>query len=100
MVERIASGRRTSFSREKASELAVSALIFLTEDFDRLGRFLALTGLDPKSVREQAQSAAFQRAVLEHLLKDESLLLTFCAQNNIDPPEIDRASRALDDRDG
>jgi len=82
-------------SRDRASDIAISALIFLARDLERFGRFLTLTGLGPDELAESAASPDFQGAVLSYLLDDESLLLVFAAEAGIAPAEIGPASLAL-----
>lgn len=80
---------------EAAEDVAVQALVFLTAEPARLSRFLALTGLDPSLAREQANTHQFMAAVLEHLLADESLLLSFTANASIDPRAVAPAHALL-----
>jgi hypothetical protein len=80
--------------RALAEDIAVSALLFLAGDGARLGRFLALTGLGPAELREEARSPRILAAVLDHLLQDESLLLVF-ASNTGTPPELVGPAHAL-----
>jgi hypothetical protein len=82
--------------REEAEHAAIRALTFLAEDEARLDRFLRLTGVSPEGLRERAARPAFLAAVLEHLLGDETLLLTFAANTGIDPAFIAHAHRALE----
>ena len=82
-------------AHEEAELLAIKALTFLAEDESRLTRFLQLTGLSPVALREAAGEPAMLRAVLEHLLGDETLLLTFAANAGCDPASIARACRSL-----
>jgi len=70
----------------QAIEAGYAALAFLAEDLARLTRFLDLTGLSPDQLRSQAGDPAMLAAVVEHLLGDESLLLTFTANAGL-PPE-------------
>lgn len=72
-------------SHEDAEVIALKVLGFLAGDPERLGRFLALSGIDPAHIREAAQDSRFLTGVLSHLLGDESLLLTFVADENLDP---------------
>lgn len=77
-----------------AQEIALSALAFMTEERDRLVRFLELSGLNPQELRAQASSPDLLGAVLDHLLTDESLLLVFTASAGI-PPEIVAPAREM-----
>jgi hypothetical protein len=72
-------------SREEAEVIALKGLAFLAQDSDRLSRFLALSGVSLAGIREVAANAQFQVGLLNHLLQDESLLLTFAADADIDP---------------
>jgi Protein of unknown function (DUF3572) len=83
---------------DSAETIALSALAFLAEDLQRLGRFLALTGLGPGELRAGARSARIQAAVLNHLLQDESLLLVFAASHGIAPELIAPAQALLEAR--
>jgi hypothetical protein len=78
-----------------ANEIAVLALVFLAEDNERLGRFLALSGLDPRTIREAARDPAFLVGVLDHLMGDEKLLVAFAAGNNLKPQQIADARAVL-----
>jgi len=78
-----------------AEELAVAALAFIAEEPERLGRFLALSGVGPDSLRAAAQQPSFLSGVIEHVLGDEKLLLAFAQQAEIDPEDVARAHRAL-----
>ncbi len=85
---------------ETAETIALSALAFLADDLQRLSRFLALTGLGPQELKEQARSPRILAAVLGHLLQDESLLLVFAANGGIDPELIAPAQAVLEDAAG
>jgi hypothetical protein len=81
---------------DQAETIALTALGFLAEDVQRLGRFLAVTGLGPAELRAEAGSARVLAAVLDHLMKDESLLLVFAASSAIAPELIAAAHRQLE----
>ncbi len=72
-------------SSEEAEVISLKALAFLAADGERLGRFLALSGIDPADIRAAARNPQFLAGVLNHLLQDESLLLTFTADEDLDP---------------
>jgi hypothetical protein len=74
-----------------AEAIALNALAFLAQDRARMTRFLELTGLAPDELREAASTPELQRAVLEHLSGDESLLLVFAAGHGVAPECIARA---------
>lgn len=72
----------------EAEEIAIAALGFIASDDERLSRFLALTGIDPASIRQQIGDPLFQLAIMDHLFEDESLLLAFCAHLPMDPARL------------
>jgi len=86
--------------QEAAAELAIAALTFLAGDAERLGRFLALTGIAPASLRAAAREPGFLLGVLDHVAADEDLLLAFANESGIDPQDVLRARDALADRPG
>ena len=58
--------------------------------------FLKLTGLEPGEVRARAGTRELSLAVLEHLARDESLLLVFTASRTIAPESVGRAIALLE----
>jgi hypothetical protein len=83
---------------DQAETIALEALAFLADDVQRLGRFLALTGVGPIELRQEARNPRMLAAVLNHLLQDESLLLVFAASHGIDADLIGPAQRTLEQR--
>lgn len=75
--------------------LAISALNFLAEDPERLGRFLAVTGIEAQSLRDAAREPNFLLGVLDHLAGDERLLTEFANQNELAPEIVIRARDLL-----
>jgi hypothetical protein len=84
--------------RDEAETLAIKALQFLASDPARLGRFLALTGIGPAELKASAGEPHLLAAVLDHLMRDESLLLVFAAEYRISPELIALAHRNLTDQ--
>jgi hypothetical protein len=84
-----------SMTDETAAFIGISALSFLAEDRQRLARFLSLTGLSPEQLMQDAAATGTLIAVLDHLLADESLLLTFAASAGVRPDDIAPARSAL-----
>lgn len=78
-----------------AASLAIEALGFLAADEDRLGDFLALSGLTVDGLRAAASKPAFLVAVLEHILQDEATVLAFAAAAGVHPADIAPACRQL-----
>ena len=85
----------TTLSTSQAEELAIRALTFLASEPDHLAKFMNFTGMEPDDIAASAGTAHFQAALLEHLLRDETLLLTFCGNENIDPALIEPARHLL-----
>lgn len=75
--------------------MAIDALGFLAEDPERLDRFLGITGLDVSTLRAAASEPQFFVAVLDHLLSDEALLLSYAANRRINPEAIALARKRL-----
>jgi uncharacterized protein DUF3572 len=74
-----------------AEGLAIAALGFIAGEPERLGRFLAMTGIGPDSIRAAAREPQFLLGVLDHLAADEPLLLAFAAENAVDPGAVIKA---------
>jgi hypothetical protein len=90
MVKRPVSGDLAN-----AEALAIQALSFLAADPERLGRFLAISGIEAQEIRAAAREPQFLAGVLDHLAGDERLLLSFASDIGIDPAELARAHHAL-----
>jgi Protein of unknown function (DUF3572) len=87
--------KAASMSREAAELLAIQGLSFLAQDPERLGRFLALSGIGPEAIRAAARQAEFLAGILDHLASDETLLVAFAAEAGIAPAEVAKARIAL-----
>jgi hypothetical protein len=87
----------TSFRRsaQDPEVVALAALGFLAGEPERLVRFLALSGMTPKDLRERAGEPVLLAAVLDHLLADESLLFEFAEAEAMHPAEVAAARRRL-----
>jgi hypothetical protein len=81
--------------REAASALAIAALSFIAGEPERLGRFLALSGIGPESLRTAAREPGFLAGVLDHLANDDQLLREFAEQNEFDPEQVMKARELL-----
>lgn len=66
-------------------EVALQGLTFLGQDSERLAVFFNATGASPGDIRELAGTRGFQAAVLDHLVSNESLLLSFAAEAGYAP---------------
>jgi hypothetical protein len=77
--------------RDAALELAIAALGFIASERDELSRFLALTGIDPGSIRTAAEEPGFLGGVLAYIAGNEHTLLAFAAHAGVTPDEIEKA---------
>jgi len=85
----------SSLTEEAAEGLAIQALTFIAGDGERLGRFLATTGIGPAQIRAAAQEPGFLLGVLDYLAGDERLLEAFAAETGNDPTYVGKALAAL-----
>lgn len=85
-------------TRDEAESLAIQALSFIAGDPERLGRFLAATGIGPAGLRTAAREPHFLAGVLDHIAADERLLVAFAAESATDPRAIARAVAVLNGR--
>src|ERR1700754_4508045 len=92
--------KKGSRAAEVAEFLAIQALGFIAQDGDRLGRFLALTGMGPGELRSGARDPHFLSGVLDYVCGDEELLVAFAEHAGVDPGRIEIARRALAAADG
>lgn len=80
---------------EAAEHVAIQALTFIAADPERLGAFLAASGIGPADLRAAAREPQFLAGVLDHLAADETLLLAFAGEAGIDPATVMKAIVAL-----
>jgi hypothetical protein len=80
---------------DAAAALAIAALGFIAGEPEQLGRFLALSGIGPESLRAAAREPNFLLGVLDHVAGDEALLIAFASHSGIDPSEVASARDAL-----
>jgi hypothetical protein len=73
---------------ETVDVLGVKALAFIVADVDRIIQFLNVTGLQPETIREAAQSSLFLLGVLDYVSKDDELLRAIHQELNIAPAAI------------
>ena len=82
-------------TRDQAEALAIQALTFIGGDAERLGRFLAVTGIGPAEIRKAAGEPGFLAGVLDYVASDERLIETFSSEAALDPLAIDKARAVL-----
>jgi hypothetical protein len=83
--------------REVAEIVAVQALSFIAGDPERLGLFLAETGIGPETLRTAATDAHFLASVLDFVLRDDATVKAFAGAAQLDPTNIAAAHQALSD---
>lgn len=81
--------------REKAEKIAVSALSFIAADAELLPRFLALTGIEAREIRQAAAEPGFLAGVLQFILAHEPTVMRFSEASGIAPETIAAAPAAL-----
>jgi hypothetical protein len=81
--------------KDAAEALAIQALTFIAGDGERLGRFLAATGIGPAQIRPASGEPGFLTGVLDYLVGDESLLAAFAAETGFEPADPAKALAVL-----
>lgn len=87
--------RRPLLTRDDADRIAIAALGFLAEDAEQLDRFLALTGIEPASLRSAAREPNFLLGVIDHVASDDRLLQAFARANDLAPESVAEARDLL-----
>src|SRR5471032_2944838 len=82
-------------AQEAAEALSIQALSFIAGDAERLGRFLAVTGIGPAEIRAAAREPRFLAGVMEYLVSDHKLAAEFAAEAGCDPDHLAKAYVAL-----
>ena len=82
-------------SHAAAEAIALDARTFIASDDDLLSRFVAMTGIDPATVRSELQKEDFLHGVMHHLVQDEGLLVAFAASAGLKPEQVAAAAQAL-----
>ena len=85
----------TQNPRELAEIVAIQALSFIAGDPERLGMFLAETGVGPETLRSAAADPRFLAGVLDFVLRDDATVKAFAAASELDPTTIAAAREVL-----
>jgi hypothetical protein len=85
-------------TREVAEIVAVQALSFLAGEPERLGKFLAETGIGPENLRASASDPNFLIHVLDFILRDDETVKAFAKSAQLHPTNIMAAREVLGDR--
>ena len=82
-----------------AEIVAIQALTFVAGDPERLGLFLAESGLGPETLRTAAANPQFLAHVLDFVMRDDATVKAFADASQLHPTNIAAARQALDDPD-
>ena len=85
--------------REVAEIVAVQALSFIAGDPERLGLFLAESGIGPETLRTAAADPQFLASVLDFVMRDDATVKAFASASQLHPTNIAAARQALGDPD-
>ena len=83
--------------REVAEIVAVQALTFVAGDPERLGLFLAETGIGPDTLRKSAADPKFLASVLDFVLRDDATVKAFAKASELHPTNVAAAREVLGD---
>jgi hypothetical protein len=83
--------------REVAEIVAIQALSFVAAEPERLGLFLAESGIGPETLRSAAKDPHFLGQVLDFVMRDDATVKAFAAVSKLHPTNIAAAHQALND---
>lgn len=87
--------RGAPMTQAEAETLAAEALLWLSQEPERLGTLLGASGLAAADLRAGLGEPAFLGFVLDHLLGDEAAVLAFAAETGRSPQAALAARAAL-----
>ena len=85
--------------REVAEIVAIQALSFIAGDPERLGPFLAESGLGPETLRTAAANPQFLASVLDFIMRDDASVKAFADASKLHPTNVAAARQVLGDPD-
>jgi len=83
--------------REVAEFVAIQALSFIAGEPERLGLFLAETGIGPETLRKSAADPKFLASVLDFVLRDDATVKAFATSVDLHPTNVAAAREVLSD---
>ena len=83
--------------REVAEIVAIQALSFIAGEPERLGLFLAESGIGPETLRNAAADPRFLASVLDFVMRDDATVKAFASVSQLHPTNIAAAHQALND---
>lgn len=81
--------------QEEAETLALQALAFLAKSTDLFNRFIETSGISPQELKAHLRDAEILAGVLDTILGDDSVLLSFCNAVGISPDTLIKARDTL-----
>jgi hypothetical protein len=87
--------KRVHNPREVAEIVAIQALSFVAGEPERLGAFLAESGIGPETLRSAAADPQFLVSVLDFVLRDDQTVKAFAEAAQLHPTNIAAARQAL-----
>jgi uncharacterized protein DUF3572 len=82
---------------EVAEIVAVQALSFIAAEPERLGLFLAESGIGPETLRSAAADPRFLASVLDFVMRDDATVKAFAETSKLHPTNIAAARQVLGD---
>src|SRR5947199_8773804 len=89
--------KRLHNAREVAEIVAIQALSFVAGEPERLGRFLAESGIGPETLRTAAADPQFLASVLDFVMRDDATVKAFASASQLHPTNIAAARQVLGD---
>ncbi|CUT15363.1 FIG00442641 hypothetical protein [Bradyrhizobium sp.] len=83
--------------REVAEIVALQALSFVAGEPERLGLFLAETGVGPEMLRKAASDPNFLLSVLDFVMRDDATVKAFASAAELHPTNVAAARQVLGD---
>jgi hypothetical protein len=84
-------------ARQAAEIVAIQALSFIAGEPERLGLFLAETGIGPETLRRSAADPQFLVSVLTFIMRDDPTVKAFASSVELDPTNVAAALQVLED---
>lgn len=90
--------KRLQDTRQAAEIVAIQALSFIAGEPERLGLFLAETGIGPETLRSSAADPQFLISVLNFVLRDDATAKAFADSVQLHPTNVAAALQVLEDK--
>jgi hypothetical protein len=90
--------KRVHNARQVSEIVAIQALSFIASDPERLGLFLAESGIGPETLRQSAADPQFLISVLNFIMRDDATVKAFATSVELDPTNVAAALQVLEDK--